>query len=79
MANVGLAYPDAPPMTVAELVTYTKKELDADAERHAKLHAAGAVELPRESQTGATLDLSQKNLRALPVEVISLIRDKVER
>ena len=67
-------------MSVAELVAYTTKELDADAERQAKLQAAGAVEvLPRESQAGATLDLSNKNLHALPVEVVGLIKDKVER
>ena len=66
-------------MTVVELVAFTKKELDADAERQSKLQAAGAVELPKESQSGSTLDLSHKNIHALPVEVIVLIKDKVER
>ena len=68
-----------PAMTVAELVAFTKKELDADAERQAKVSAASAGELPQESQTGATLDLSHKNIRELPGEVIFLIRNKVER
>ncbi|KYG49080.1 hypothetical protein M433DRAFT_82746 [Acidomyces richmondensis BFW] len=66
-----------PSLTVAELVAYTKKELDADAERQAKVSAAGGGGL--ESQTGATLDLSHKKIYTLPVEVITLIKDKVER
>lgn len=68
---------DKQSLTVSDLVAYTKKELDADAERQAKVSAAGIGAL--ESQTGATLDLSHKNLHALPVEVVALIRDKVER
>ena len=52
-------------MSVAELVSFTKKELDADADRQAKLQAIGAGELPRESHAGATLDLSNKNIHAL--------------
>ncbi|KAI7313630.1 hypothetical protein KC326_g5445 [Hortaea werneckii] len=64
-------------LTVSQLVEYTKQELDADAERQAKVSATGTGGL--ESQTGATLDLSHKNINALPVEVIALIKDKVER
>ena len=64
---------------LAELVAFTKEELDSDAERQAKLQAASAGALPRESQTGATLDLSNRKIRALPVEIIGLIKDKVER
>ncbi|GAB1742450.1 hypothetical protein NU219Hw_g7996t1 [Hortaea werneckii] len=64
-------------MTVSQLVEYTRQELDADAERQAKVSATGTGGL--ESQTGATLDLSHKNINALPVEVIALIKDKVER
>ena len=75
MATENTANPDRPPMTVAELVTYTKRELDEDAERLAKLPA----DVPKESQTGVTLDLSHKGIRALPVEVIGLIKDRVER
>lgn len=68
-----------PPMTSAELVAFVKKELDTDEERQAKVVAASAGEVPRESQTGSTLDLSHKNINALPPEVIVLIKDKVER
>lgn len=72
--------PVARPMTVAELIAHTKKELDADAsEKQAKLLAASVGELPKESQTGATLDLSRQNISALPVELIELIKDRVER
>jgi hypothetical protein len=72
--------PVAKPMSVAELVAFTKKELDAEAsEKQAKLLAASVGELPKESQTGATLDLSRQNINALPVEVIELIKDRVER
>lgn len=67
-------------ISVAELVAFAKKELDADnEERQAKLQAASVGELPKESQTGATLDLSRKGISALPVEVIELIKDRVER
>ena len=64
---------------ITELLAFIRKELDADAERHAKLQAGGAGELLQDSQTGVTLDLGHKNLRILPLEVISLIKDKVER
>lgn len=66
-----------PSMTVGHVVAFTKKELEADAERQAKVSATGSDGL--ESQTGATLDLSHKNIQALPVEVIALIKDRVER
>lgn len=67
------------PMTAPELIAFVKNELDADEERQAQASAASAGELPRESQTGSTLDLSHKNINALPVEVVILIKDKVER
>ncbi len=80
MAMDGLSWAGHPPMSVAELVAYTKKELDADsAEKQAKLQASSVGELPKESQNGATLDLSRRNISALPVEVIELIKDRVER
>jgi len=68
-------YADKP--SISELVAYTQEELNADAERQAKVTAVGVGEL--QGQTGSTLDLSHKNIRALPVEVILLIKDKVER
>lgn len=68
------------PMSTAELVAFTQQELDKDAkEREAKLQAAGAAGLPRQSQEGVTLDLGNKTIEALPVEVIELIKDRVER
>ena len=70
---------EKPAKNMPELLAFVKKELDADAERQAKLQASGAGELLHESQTGVTLDLGHKNLRALPLEVIALIKDKVER
>ncbi|KAK0836230.1 RAM signaling network component [Friedmanniomyces endolithicus] len=78
MASDVALYTDKPAMTVAELVAYTRHELDTDAERQAKVSAEGGVG-DSQSQTGMTLDLSHKNINALPVEVIVLIRDKVER
>ncbi|KAF2158603.1 hypothetical protein M409DRAFT_61496 [Zasmidium cellare ATCC 36951] len=79
MASDTSSQPSKPPMTSPELVAFVKKELDADEERQAKVASAGAGEVPRESQTGSTLDLSHKNISSLPVEVIILIKDKVER
>lgn len=66
-----------PNATVTDLVAFTKRELDADAERQSQVAAAGAGDL--QGQTGATLDLSHKNIHTLPVEVIALIKDRVER
>lgn len=64
------------PMTPNELITYVKNELDADEERQAPISAtAPGEQLP----TGSTLDLSHKGISALPVDVILLIKDKVER
>jgi hypothetical protein len=80
MATDALVPVARPPMSVAELIAFAKKELDADNDdRRAKLQAASVGELPKESQTGATLDLSRKGISALPVEVIELIKDRVER
>ncbi|KAK5134258.1 hypothetical protein LTR08_006802 [Meristemomyces frigidus] len=73
--DAATTYGDKPAMTVADLVAFTKKELDTDAEAKVSATGVGVVE----SQTGATLDLSHKNLHALPVEIIALIKDKVER
>ncbi|KAK0256038.1 RAM signaling network component [Friedmanniomyces endolithicus] len=78
MASDVALYTENPAMTVAELVAYTRHELDTDAERQAKVSAEGGVG-DSQTQTGMTLDLSHKNINALPVEVIVLIRDKVER
>lgn len=79
MATDTTAQASKQPMTAPELIAYVKNELDADEERQAKVSAASAGELPRESQTGSTLDLSHRNLNVLPVEVVILIKDKVER
>lgn len=62
-------------MTASELISFVKRELDADEERQAKVTTASPGDLP----TGSTLDLSHKNISALPVEVVILIKDKVER
>lgn len=66
-------------MTPMDLITFTKKELDTETERQAKVTADSNGEVPRESQTGVTLDLSGRNIRELPSELIDLIKDKVER
>lgn len=66
---------------ISDLLASIKKELDADAERHAQLQtaAAAAGEVLQESQNGVTIDLSKSNLSRLPVEAIELMRDRVER
>lgn len=69
--------PTTLPMTTAQIVKETKKLLEIE-EAH-NLQSAGDGELPRESETGYTIDLSGKGVPKLPVEVIELIRDKVER
>ena len=62
-----------------DLLSFIKDELAADDERQAQVSAASAGELPRESQTGATMDLSHMNIGLFPQEAIILIKDKVER
>ncbi len=66
---------------IGELLAFIQKELDADAERHAKLQpaAAEAGEVLQEAQTGATIDLSKRALSSLPVEAIELMKGRVER
>lgn len=65
-------------MTAAEVTAYVKRELDEDAAREQQ-YATSAGVVPTETSTGTTLDLSHKNIHALPVEVIGLIKDRVER
>ena len=69
---------DKAPMTPVEVTAFVRRELDEDAVR-AQIQASNAGVLPNESATGVTLDLSHKYIHALPVEVIGLIKDKVER
>ncbi|KAK5110722.1 hypothetical protein LTR62_005599 [Meristemomyces frigidus] len=66
-------------MTVADLVVYTRRQLEADGEQQAHIKAAGVVGGHLQSQTGLTLNLSHLEIHALPVEVIALIKDRVER
>ncbi|KAK3673747.1 RAM signaling network component [Recurvomyces mirabilis] len=70
---------EQPPMTVAELVAFTQRQLESDAEQQAHIKAAGLVGGHLQSQTGSTLNLSHLEIPALPVEVVALIRDRVER
>lgn len=68
-----------PPMLAADVVAYVRKELDIDDEHLARVITANSADLPRDAHSGVTLDLSHKNIRELPVDVIALIKDKVER
>lgn len=63
----------------SDLITFARKELEADVERHAKATALTSGDFPKESQTGLTLDLSHRKISILPLEVITLIKDSVER
>jgi len=78
MASDHVLHAGKPSMTDEELVAYIKNEFQEDAAR-AQLQANDAGVLTSESAPGMTLDLSHKFIRALPVEVIGLIKDKVER
>ena len=69
-------------MTVPELIAFVKKELDTDEERQAKIALAGedgGGVVPDKAHSGHTLDLSHKNIEALPVQVVALIKERVER
>ncbi|KAF2719509.1 hypothetical protein K431DRAFT_110078 [Polychaeton citri CBS 116435] len=68
---------EEPLKTVAELVEYAKQELVEDARRQAGAQTVNNSDLT--PQTSATLDISHLRLTALPVEVIQIIRHKVER
>ena len=78
-ASLTTSSENKPPMTTAEVVAYVRKELDVDDEHLARVITASSVDLPRDAHSGVTLDLSHKNIKELPVEVVALIKDKVER
>lgn len=66
--------------TTEDLVEFTKRALGESAEKQRAIGSnysdlpAGYVQTP-----GDTLDLSSKGARKLPIEVIELIKDRVER
>jgi hypothetical protein len=63
-----------------ELIALAKAAL-AETEEKQLAAIDGGAQLPfgYGSQPGDTLDLSDKGMRLLPVELINLIRDRVER
>lgn len=79
MAPEDIAPPERPVTAITDLVAYTKQQLEEHAKDQAKLQAASAGELPSESQGGATLDFSNRSLKTLPLDVILLIKERVER
>ena len=84
-SDSGSAYPAFPNKThavmhtTAEMVAYVRKELDIDQEHLARVISNNNGELPHDAHSGVTLDLSHKNIHELPVEVVALIKDRVER
>lgn len=66
-------------MNVNEIVAFVRKELDGDEEHLARVISSNNGELPHDAHSGVTLDLSHKNIHELPVEVVALIKDRVER
>lgn len=78
MASDTAVHADKTPMTAAEVTALVREELDED-DRRSNVQASKAGVVPDESASGVTLDLSHKNIPELPVEVIGMIKDKVER
>lgn len=88
-SDTGSAYPTFPPkpqlqvptaaMNAHEVVAYVRKELDINEEHLARVISSNNGELPHDAHSGVTLDLSHKNIHELPVEVVALIKDRVER
>ena len=69
-------------MSVPELIAFVKQELDTDEERQARIALAedgGSGIVPDKAHSGHTLDLSHKNIEALPVQVVALIKERVAR
>ena len=66
-------------MTSDEVIAYVKQELEADDGYQAQISSVSASGLPHESKAGSTLDLTFKGIKTLPVEVVLLIKDRVER
>lgn len=64
---------------VAALVEYTKSLLDAEDQQHAQVAEAANGQVSHGLSPGATVDLSKRSMHELPVEVIELMRDRVER
>lgn len=74
----------APPSqpSVAVLVEYTQGLLDAEDQEHAQAATgdrAATAQVSHNLSPGATVDLSKKSIHELPVEVIELMKDRVER
>lgn len=66
--------------TVEDLIEYTKRALEESAEKQRAIASSFAELPPGYVHTpGDTLDLSSKGARKLPIEVIELIKDRVER
>ena len=65
--------------TTESLVEYTKRSLEEAAGKNRA--AIGSAEIPNSwaPSPGDTLDLSSKGAKELPLEVIEIIRDRVER
>lgn len=64
----------------AELIQITKRALDAQSIEDQRAHVDHAdIAHTWINTPGDTLDLSNRNARALPVEVIELIKDRIER
>lgn len=76
MASDALPTAQTGKMSITELIAFTQQELDTEAERQAQIVAESTGEV---LQSGVTLDYSKKDIHELPVEVILLFKDKVER
>lgn len=63
-----------------ELLAFAESSLAETAEKQrAALDGGASLPFGFGSQPGDTLDLSDKGVRALPIELIDLIKDRVER
>ncbi|KAI1083761.1 RAM signaling pathway protein-domain-containing protein [Whalleya microplaca] len=68
----------APPLSAREVIALAKEAMN-DALQENETQAAEASGVSTELKPGVTIDLSRRNIQTLPVEVVDIIKNELER
>lgn len=66
------------PLSTNQVISLARQAMDS-ALRENETQAAGASGVSTELKPGVTIDLSRKNIQALPDEVVDIIKNELER
>ncbi|KAI2468301.1 putative cell morphogenesis protein Sog2 [Annulohypoxylon bovei var. microspora] len=66
------------PLSTSQVITLARQAMDS-ALRENETQAAGASGVSTDLKPGVTIDLSRKNIQALPDEVVDIIKNELER